>query len=267
MLIFPNAKINLGLNIVSKRDDEFHNIETFFIPVKELADALEFIPSKKTVLTLSGIDIEGNPADNMVLKAYYLLKEPFDLPPLSIHLHKFIPAGAGLGGGSSDASFMLKALKDYFNLPIENKEMLELAGRLGSDCAFFVINKPALARGKGEILQPIEMELKGRHYLIIKPYFSVNTRDAYSGVQPAQPMHSLADLIKLPMAEWKDSIRNDFEPSVFKRFPELGIIKQAMYEMDAIYAAMSGSGSAIFGIFDALPEIPVLPDRYFCWKS
>jgi len=267
MLIFPNAKINIGLNVVSKRDDGFHTIETFFFPVKELADALEFIPSKKTVLTISGIDIEGNPADNLVLKAYYLLKERFDLPPLSIHLHKFIPAGAGLGGGSSDASFMLKALKEYFNLPIENKEMLDFAGRLGSDCTFFIGNAPAIARGKGEILQPVEIKMKGKHYLIIKPSFSINTRDAYSGVQPAQPMRNLAGLIKLPMEEWKDSIRNDFEPSVFKRFPELGIIKQAMYEMGAVYASMSGSGSAIFGIFDTLPEIPKLPDKYFCWKA
>jgi 4-diphosphocytidyl-2-C-methyl-D-erythritol kinase len=266
MLIFPNAKINIGLNILSRREDGFHNIETIFLPVRGLMDALEFIPSKKTSLICSGEEIECSPSHNLVLKAYNLLKERFDLPSVSIYLRKFIPSGAGLGGGSSDASFMLKGLRDYFQLPLKEKELTGLASKMGSDCAFFILNEPSIASGKGEILEPFDLDLKEKHILIIKPPFSVNTKDAYMGIQPAKPKHRLKDLIKLPLHEWKESIWNDFEPTVFKKFPELGLIKQSMYEMGAIYAAMSGSGSAIFGIFDTLPEIPKLPESYFCWK-
>jgi 4-diphosphocytidyl-2-C-methyl-D-erythritol kinase len=265
MLIFPNAKINIGLNIVSKRKDGFHNIETVFFPVKGLTDAIEFMPSSETGFTTSGIHIEGIPADNLVLKAYHLLKDPFKLPPLSIHIHKFIPIGAGLGGGSSDASFMLKGLMDYFHLPLKPKELADYAGQLGSDCAFFLFNKPTLASGKGEILYPISLELKHKHFLIIKPPFSINTRDAYSGVKASEPLQKLIDLIHQPLKEWKNLIRNDFESIAFQRFPELENIKQKMYSMGALYASLSGSGSAMYGIFEIKPELPKLPENYFCW--
>jgi 4-diphosphocytidyl-2-C-methyl-D-erythritol kinase len=266
MLIFPNAKINIGLNIVSKRQDGYHNIETILLPVKELVDALEFLPANKIKFTASGIPIEGNPAENMVLKAYYLLKDRFKLPPLSIHLHKLIPPGSGLGGGSADASFMLSGLKEYFQLPLNQKELRELAGQLGSDCAFFILNEPAIVGGKGEILHPASLELKNNHILIIKPPFSVSTKDAYSGVKSSKPLHRLKDIIHQPIEEWKDLIRNDFEPNIFKRFPELENIKLSMYKMGALFASMSGSGSAIFGIFETLPELPKFPGNYFCWK-
>jgi 4-diphosphocytidyl-2-C-methyl-D-erythritol kinase len=267
MLIFPNAKINIGLNILSRREDGFHNLETIFLPVKGLTDALEFLPSKKTTLICSGREIECNPSDNLVLKAYNLLKERFELPPVSICLHKFIPSSAGLGAGSSDASFMLKGLQEYFQLPLNEKELTELASQMGSDCAFFISNEPAFATAKGEVLEPVSINLTGKHIAIIKPPFPVNTKEAYSGITPGKPSNRLQDLIKLPVEEWKDKLINDFESTVFKKFPELGLIKQSLYELGALYAAMSGSGSAIFGIFDALPEIPILPESYFCWKS
>ncbi len=267
MLSFPNAKINIGLNVVSKREDGFHNIETIFFPVEGLCDALEFLPSSENTFKSSGIDLDGNPADNLVLKAYNLLRERFQLPPLSIHLHKFIPSGAGLGGGSADTSFMLKGLQEYFQLNIDVKELEQFSSKLGSDCAFFISNKPAFATAKGEILMPVSLELKEKHLVIIKPPYSVNTKEAYSGIQPAQPQYELSELIKLPVKEWKSKIKNDFELSVFQRFPELRLIKQSLYELGAVYASMSGSGSAIYGIFESKPEIPELPENYFVWKG
>lgn len=267
MLIFPNAKINLGLNVVSKREDGFHNIETIFFPVKGLSDALEFIPSSEISFKTSGIVLEGNPSDNIVLKAFNLLKERFLLPPLSIHLHKFIPSGAGLGGGSADAGFMLKGLIDCFNLTIASQELNQIAAQIGSDCAFFISNTPSLASGKGEILRPVFLELKNKHIVIIKPPFAVNTKEAYSGIHPAEPQHKLSELIKLPIKDWKYRINNDFEFPVFQRFPELKLIKQSLYELGALYASMTGSGSAVYGIFESKPEIPELPKNYFVWKS
>jgi len=265
MLLFPNAKINIGLNVVSKRKDGFHNIETVFLPVKGLNDAIEYIASDKTSLAISGIKIEGNPNDNLVLKAYQLMKDRFDIPPLSIHLHKVIPSGAGLGGGSSDASFMLNSLADYFQLPLLQKDLTEFAAQLGSDCAFFILNKSAIASGRGEILEPVLTGAENKKLLIIKPPFSINTKDAYSGVRVSEPSQRLKDLINLPIGEWKNEIQNDFESSTFKWFPELKEIKQKLYEMGALYASMSGSGSAMFGIFATEPEVPKLPENYFCW--
>jgi 4-diphosphocytidyl-2-C-methyl-D-erythritol kinase len=267
MLIFPNAKINIGLNILSKREDGYHNIETLFLPVKGLTDALEFIPAERTVFTVSGLSIEGTPPENMVLKAYNLLQQRFKLPPLAIHLHKFIPSGAGLGGGSSDASFMLYGLKDFFNLQIQRKEMIELCSQIGSDCAFFILNEPAFGSGKGEILQPVTLKLHGKHFMIIKPPFSISTKDAYGAIQVSRPAQNLQNLIHQPIGEWKYAIGNDFEPYAFKQFPELEKIKSSMYAMGAVYASMSGSGSAIFGIFEELPVRPTLPIDYFCWTT
>ena len=267
MLTFPNAKINIGLNIVSKRKDSFHNLETVFFPLKGLYDALEFIPSAETKFILSGFIIDGNPADNLVLKAYSLLKDRYTLPPLSIHLRKAIPSGAGLGGGSADAAFMLKSLQEYFQLHLNSDELIGMAAQLGSDCAFFITNEPAFATGKGEVLQTVSVSLKGKHIAIIKPPFSVNTKKAYSGILPATPSNSLLDLIKEPVEQWKDKIINDFELSVFQKFPELRLIKQSLYELGALYSSMSGSGSAIYGIFDTMPDIPSLPENYFVWKG
>jgi 4-diphosphocytidyl-2-C-methyl-D-erythritol kinase len=267
MLVFPNAKINIGLNIVSKREDGFHNIETIFYPVKRLTDALEFIPSRGNSFSLSGIKIEGNPSENLVLQAYSRLKEKFDLPDLSIHLHKYIPTGAGLGGGSADASFMLKALQQYFKLPLGIDELMGEASRLGSDCPFYISNEVSSATGRGEILRPVSIDLEGKTLVIIKPPFSVNTKEAYSEIIPATPLENLTDLIKMPVKQWKDKIKNDFEPTVFQKFPELRLIKQSLYDLGALYASLSGSGSAIYAIFNTNPDIPKLSDSYFCWTS
>ena len=238
----------------------------YFKDVAGLVDALTKIDPSEIKFIISGIDLDGNPADNLVLKAYHLLKERFYLPPLSIHLHKFIPSGAGLGGGSADGSFMLKGLVEYFNLKIDLQELIQLAAKIGSDCAFFISNETSFASGKGEILRPVFPELKDKYIVIIKPPYAVNTKEAYAGIQPSEPLHKLSELIELPVKEWQDKINNDFELPVFQRFPELRLIKQSLYELGALYASMSGSGSAVYGIFESEPDIPELPKNYFVWK-
>lgn len=287
MITFPNAKINIGLNIVAKRTDGYHDIETLFFPVN-LQDALEVTLKKpldsgvikkrlevgnllhlKTEsrypeidsvdessyeLHLLGDAIEGNPADNLVVKAYKLLAEDFDIPPVVIHLYKLIPSGAGLGGGSSDAAQMIALLNKRFGLKMKNRCMERYAAQLGSDCAFFIRNKPAFATGRGEILTPVDLSLQNYFIVIVKPNIFVSTAEAYAGVTPAKPEVSLRDAIKRPVSEWKNLIVNDFEKSVFAKHPQLQQLKDKMYELGAEYASMSGSGSAIYGIFSKSVE-------------
>ena len=255
MITFPNAKINLGLNIVEKRPDGYHNLETIFYPIN-LQDALEVTRrennDKEYTLHISGSPLEGEPEDNLVVKAYKLLTKDYPgLLPVDIHMYKHIPAGAGLGGGSSDAACMIKLLNDKFSLGLSTERMEEYAVKLGADCAFFIRNKPVFATGIGNLFEPVELSLKGYHIILIKPDIFVSTRDAFAEIKPVRPAVSLKEIVKQPMETWKHSMKNDFEDSVFKKFPEIAAIKDELYDLGAVYAAMSGSGSSVYGIFKA----------------
>lgn len=255
MITFPNAKINLGLNIIEKRPDGYHNLETIFYPIN-LQDALEVTRrennDKEYTLHISGAPLEGEPEDNLVVKAYKLLKKDYPgLLPVDIHMYKHIPAGAGLGGGSSDAVCMIKLLNDKFSLRLSTERMEEYAAKLGADCAFFIRNKPVFATGIGNLFEPVELSLKGYHIILIKPDIFVSTRDAFAEIKPVRPAVSLKEIVKQPIETWKSSMKNDFEDSVFKKFPEIAAIKDELYDLGAVYAAMSGSGSSVYGIFEA----------------
>jgi 4-diphosphocytidyl-2-C-methyl-D-erythritol kinase len=253
MISFPNAKINIGLNVVSKCEDGYHNLETIFYPVK-LADALELTDSDKTEFSSSGIEIDGKPENNLVFKAYQILQHKYQLPPVKLHLHKIIPFGAGLGGGSADAAFTLKMLNDYFSLNISTAELEHFAAKIGADCPFFIQNKPTFASGIGDQFQPINLDLSEFEILIIKPNIAVSTPDAYRNVIPKQAEFNLRNIESLPIEKWKDTIVNDFENSVFEKFPEIENLKQTLYKTGALYASMSGSGSSLFGIFTQIPK-------------
>lgn len=252
MIVFPNAKINIGLNVVSKREDGYHNLETIFFPVR-LADALEFAEAEKTMLSTSGITINGDPGQNLVLKAYHLLQADFNLPPLHFHLHKVIPFGAGLGGGSSDAAFTLKMLNEYFTLGLTQQKLELYAAQIGADCPFFVLNKPTFATGIGNKFQNIELNLADYEIIILKPDINVSTPEAYKNVIPRNPKYRLTEIIKTPVSDWKNLVVNDFEKSIFPKYPQIAELKQLLYDMGAAFASMSGSGSAVFGIFRHSP--------------
>ena len=263
MIAFPNAKINLGLNIVSKRPDGYHNLESCFYPVL-WQDILEILPSKKTQFTSSGIDIPGNPDSNLCLKAYQFLKKDFDIPPVNIHLHKIIPIGAGLGGGSADATFTLKMLNELFELQISDESLERYASQLGSDCPFFVENKPVYATGTGTDFSSINIDLTGKYIVIVKPEVHVSTAKAYAGITPQVPPINVKEIIEIRNTrEWKDLLKNDFEEGIFHSHPEVAAVKQLLYDHGAIYASMSGSGSAVFGIFDFEPNIKKSESVFF----
>lgn len=266
MIIFPNAKINIGLNVLSKRADAYHNLETIFYPIK-LKDALEVVESQKLIFTSSGLEIPGNSNDNLCLRAYHLLAKDFKLPPVHIHLHKHIPIGAGLGGGSSDASFFIKLMNEKFGLGLDHAKMENYASQLGSDCAFFIQNKPAIAFGKGDQLQNIDLDLSNYFLVLIMPPVQVSTAEAYRGVIPQEVSTALLDLIKSPLEDWKSSIKNDFENSVFAQYPIIGQIKSRLYQSGALYASMSGSGSSVFAIFKEKVQLPDLEEdnQVFYW--
>lgn len=259
MITFPNAKINLGLNIVEKRPDGYHNLETIFYPIP-LQDALEITPweggERKYKLAQSGIQIAGDDENNLVVKAYKLLDNLHNLPPIEINLLKHIPSGAGLGGGSADAAFMLCMLNQHFQLNIPNEQLEVYAAQLGADCAFFVENKPTFAEGIGNIFSPIELSLKGYKLLLVKPDIFVSTRDAFAQIKPKRPSISLKEVAKMPVEAWKTYMVNDFEESVFPQFPAIADIKALLYDMGAIYASMSGSGSSVFALFKGDTTLP-----------
>ena len=252
MITYPNAKINLGLNIVEKRPDGYHNLETVFYPIP-LQDALEVTKledEKEYKLKISGMPIEGEPENNLVVKAYHLLKKDFpDMAPINIHMYKHIPTGAGLGGGSSDAAFMIKLLNEKFGLNLSTERMEEYAATLGADCAFFIQNKPVFASGIGNVFESINLSLKGYYLVLVKPEIFVSTKEAYANIQPMHPSQSLKEIIRMPVETWRATMKNDFEESVFQKYPEIAAIKDKLYDMGAIYASMSGSGSSVFGIF------------------
>ena len=254
MLSFPNCKINLGLHNLGKREDGFHNLETVFYPIV-FKDALELIPatnnSTEIEFTGTGLPVDGNIADNLCVKAYHLLKKDFPkLPALKVHLHKTIPMGAGLGGGSADASFMLKMLNDKFKLNLSTDQLLHYALPLGSDCPFFIINKPCFATGRGEVLEEIKVDLAAYKIVLINPGIHINTGWAFSNISPALPKISVKEIVQQPITTWKDELKNDFETAVFAAHPQVKEIKENLYQQGAIYAAMSGSGSTVFGIFE-----------------
>ncbi|RAV99806.1 4-(cytidine 5'-diphospho)-2-C-methyl-D-erythritol kinase [Pseudochryseolinea flava] len=250
MIAFPPCKINLGLHVVSKRSDGFHDLETCFLPVP-WTDILEIIPATQTSFTRTGTTIPGNDADNLCLRAYQLLATSHNIPPVSIHLHKVIPTGAGLGGGSSDAAHTLRLLNTIFNLNLSTEDLMNHAATLGSDCAFFVQDNPMIGRGRGEVLTPVEVNLKGKYLVLVKPDIHVSTAAAYSNIKPATPQHELEKILNMPIGHWKELLCNDFERTVFAQYPAIGSIKAQLYEFGAHYASMSGSGATVFGIFDS----------------
>ena len=253
--------------MVEKRNDGYHNLETIFYPVK-LSDALEIVKSEKTEFTTSGIPIDGDSENNLVLRAYRLLQAEFDLSAVKIHLHKMIPFGAGLGGGSADAAFALKMLNRIFNLNLSTSELESYASKIGADCPFFIQNKPTFAHGIGDQFKEVKVDLSNYKVVIVKPPYSVSTAEAYRNIQPAKADFDLMNIASLPIDEWKNVIRNDFENSVFPIYPEIKEIKQKLYNAGAIYASMSGSGSAVFGIFRHLPvELSAfLPKSLFIYR-
>ncbi len=267
MIVFPNAKINIGLNVVSKRADGYHDLETIFYPVK-LADALEIADADKTEITMSGLKIDGSPKDNLIYKAYLLLKNDFKLPGLKIHLHKVVPFGAGLGGGSSDAAFALKSINEHCNLGLGADELKKYAAQIGADCPFFIDNCPAFASGIGDKLVAVDIDLSGYEIIIVKPRFSVSTPDAYRDIKPAMPPFCLKGLNGVPVEEWGNIVVNDFEKTVFPKYPEIQNLKETLYRMGALYASMSGSGSAVFGIFRCLPTgyDSIFPQGIFIYR-
>ena len=264
MVIFPNSKINLGLNIVGKRNDGYHDIETVFFPVL-LKDALELIEEEKFEFSTSGSSIEGDPEKNLCIKAYDLLKKDFpQMPAVKMHLHKAIPMGAGLGGGSADGAFTLKLLNKKFDLSLSEKQLINYSLELGSDCPFFILNKPCFGMGRGEMLEPTELDFSEHKFIIVRPPIHINTALAFSTIKPLKPVRSIKQIIQQPISTWKNELVNDFENPVFEKYPEIKKIKEKLYDAGAIYASMSGSGSAVYGIFNSKENFSFsFPKNYF----
>ena len=265
MITHPIAKINLGLNVVEKRPDGYHNLETVFYPVR-IYDAIEVFemaadfPSEVDCdLKITNIHIDGDEQRNLVVRAYQLLKQDFpQLPRIHVHLHKGIPTQAGMGGGSSDCGYMLTLLNRQFGLGLSDEQLIGYAARLGADCSFFILNKPCYAEGIGEKLQPISLDLSGWYLAIVRPAIPVSTKEAFSLITPQHPEKNCRDVVMQPVETWRDALTNDFEKSVFSLYPKIGQIKQRLYDLGAVYAAMSGSGSSLFGLFRS----PVLLDEF-----
>ncbi len=254
MIDFPNAKINIGLNIIEKRDDGFHNIESVFYPINTLCDVLEIVENKdkKAVeFQSTGIEIPKNDEHNLCVRAFFFLRKDFKIPFVKIHLHKTIPIGAGLGGGSADAAFTLKILNNLFCLKLSNQALINYAKKLGSDCAFFIENKPVYATQKGDVFKNIKLDLSNYKIKIVYPNTHISTAEAYETVIPKKANTCLYNLIDKPILNWKSAVKNDFELPIFKHHPKIKEAKQKMYKNGAIYASMTGSGSAVYGIFES----------------
>ena len=268
MILFPNAKINLGLNIIRKRPDGYHDLETVFYPIA-LQDALEVITNdnaKEDIrISLSGISLNENVGDNLCVKAYRLLKKDFpQLPAVMIHLHKNIPPGGGLGGGSSDAAFTLQLLNKKFALQLSTDQLINYALQLGSDCPFFLHNKPCFATGRGEVLEPASVDLSGYKHVLINPGIHISTTEAFHLITPAVPSKSAKKIVTQPVETWRRELKNDFEAPVFNRYPEIETIKSKLYTAGALYSSMTGSGSTVYGIFKKHTELKNdFPPGYF----
>lgn len=270
MIVYPNAKINIGLNITEKRPDGFHNLESAFFPIN-LCDILEVVPTNnENTFSSSGIAIPGNTDNNLCLQAWQLLHKDFSIPTVKTHLHKQIPIGAGLGGGSADGAFMLKVLNNIFNLKQSTKELENYAAKLGSDCAFFIKNKPAFAKGRGEILSELTTTtLPTSHIVLINPGIHISTQEAYANIKPQKPAKSLQELMNSNCKQWQDAVINDFESPIEKKHPTISDIKQQLLNNGAFYAAMSGSGSSVFGLFQNNPkkDLSKVFKKYFFWQG
>lgn len=273
MITFPIAKINLGLNVVERRSDGYHNLQTVFYPVP-ITDALEvqlmdekFPTSVDCDLKITNIPVEGDEQRNLVVRAYLLLKQDFGERMHRVHAHlcKRIPTQAGMGGGSSDCAAMIGLLNELFSLGLSDEEMISYAARLGADCPFFILNRPVYAEGIGERMTPIPLSLNGWTLAVVRPNIPVSTREAFSLITPTMPLRNCRDIVMQPVDTWRDVLVNDFEKSVFALHPEIGEIKDRLYELGASYAAMSGSGSALFGLFRQSPNEPLeefFPDMF-----
>jgi len=265
MISFPPCKINLGLHVINKRADGFHNIETCFYPVP-WNDVLEIIPAKENNFFLTGNEVPGNANSNLVLRALELLQKDFAVK-VEIHLHKIIPHGAGLGGGSSDGAHALKLLSNIFELNLSNEKLREYALKLGSDCPFFLESSPMFASGRGEVLNPVSINLAGINLVIVKPSVNVSTAEAYAGVTPHVPNKSLLEIIQQPVSMWKSLLKNDFEETVFRKYPIIKELKDKFYQSGAMYSSMSGSGSAVYGLFESEVNIREQFPGMVCWQG
>lgn len=277
MLAFPACKINLGLQLTERRPDGFHNLLSVFYPVN-WSDVLEIIPSQaarsstatdSVQFSTSGLPIPGDPdpSRNLCVRAYTLLRADFDLPPVQMQLHKVVPIGAGLGGGSADAAATINLLNSQFSLGLSPAQCEAYARKLGSDCAFFVQNKPQYCVEKGDVFEPIDLGLSGYYIRLVYPNLAISTAEAYAGVTPRKPAVPLRTLIEAPIDQWRDTVHNDFEDSLFPKYPVLGRIKQQLYDDGALYASMSGSGSTIYGIFSSPPDRTDAFSGYTVWES
>jgi 4-diphosphocytidyl-2-C-methyl-D-erythritol kinase len=271
MLVFPNAKLNLGLYITERRPDGFHNLESVFVPLP-WADAFELLPAEAgqpTSLTLTGRPIPGDPATNLCVRAYELLQADSPaLPPVQLYLHKIVPIGAGLGGGSADAAFALKAANDLFGLSLSVEALESYARRLGSDCAFFIQNKPVLAVEKGDVFEEIDLNLKGTGCVVVYPNLHISTAEAYAGISPQAPAYPLREALARPMSTWRDTVGNDFETALTPAHPVLADLKRQLYAAGATYASLSGSGSAVYGLWEAgEPAAAAWPAEYTVWQG
>lgn len=270
MLTFPNAKINIGLNITEKRSDGFHNIESVFYPV-EWCDALEIIPNQNpdaidAVFQSSGLAIPGNESSNLCLKAWNLLQDRINVPPM-IHLHKVIPMGAGLGGGSADGAFMLKMLNEVYELKLSNDELKDFARKLGSDCAFFIENRPVFCYNKGDEFEDFKLDLKGKFVVLVNPDIHISTAEAYSGVSPKKPQIALKTALSQQISEWKKIVKNDFEENLLLKYPTIAAVKATLYQAGAVYASMTGSGSTVYGIFEQESDLRSSFPNFAMWQG
>lgn len=271
MLTFPNGKINIGLRITDKRPDGFHNLQSCFYPIG-WRDALEIIPGDAFSFSSSGLPIPSGPttgpaAKNLCVSAYELLRADFNLPPVAMHLHKIVPIGAGLGGGSADAAFTLRLLNDLFSLALTTSQLEHYARQLGSDCAFFVQNRARYGTEKGDQFDDITLDLTGYHLVLVYPNLAISTAEAYAGVQPRMPKTSLSELLNAPLSEWRHTVHNDFEDSLFPAYPVLGQLKSQLYDTGALYASMSGSGSTVYGIFEKPVDLSNQITHYRVWQG
>ena len=266
MVTYPNAKINLGLNIISKRPDGYHNISSCFYPVP-FSDILEIQKADQLKFNTSGLTIPGESTDNLCVAAFHLLQKEFDLPPVHIHLHKLIPIGAGLGGGSSDATFTLKALNELFDLALNHEALEKYASLLGSDCTFFVRNTPRIVKGVGNQFEDCHVALKDKYLVLVNPDIYIGTAEAYSYIKPHEPSTKIENVVKLPASSWEGVLKNDFEVSIFSRYPEIGKIKKDLQKAGTLYASMSGSGSSVYGIFENKPKLPAKLSDMISWQG
>lgn len=266
MICFPNAKINLGLQVGGLRIDGYHNIESILVPIP-YCDVLEFFPAASFSLQVSGLDIPCSIELNLVTQAWSLLNKEYGIPPINAHLLKIIPPGSGLGGGSSDASSLLIGLNCLFNLDLNVSQLSRLSALIGSDCPFFIENRPSLVSGRGEIIQPIDERLQDHYLLVAHPGFAISTKDAFEGIKPKKRAIDLLPVYQGPMTEWKQGLGNDFEDGIFNRHPELRKIKETLYAMGAVYASLTGSGSAVYGLFSQKPDGNSLRGKYLIQES